>query len=367
MGPRKRWAVAFFGTLTLLYGFAGHPLEGALRRAWFRSITRALATDARGLAPPPGTMWLGTSRPELPQSLYGMDTLEAQLGLPLKIASFYVAWGEGEEHAFPGAVVENLNEAGYLPLITWEPWLNAFPPWAGQLPPSSLRIVAGGAVDGYIRSWAHEAVRNGKPLLLRPAHEPTNPAYGWSSASGNSAADYRRFWAHVRQLFREEGARNVLFVWTPFGLREGDWFPGADAVDWNGFDVFNFGGLSEQGTWLDFYTITKLFYDAYGHLGVPLLIAEAGSSSAGGNKADWLRDMFHDLAGGNFPAIRGLVLFDQPAGRTGTGLPVDWSFGEVSAAFDRSSGGPFARAAAAPRFQPRGDGAFAPQREDSAR
>jgi len=350
MGPRKRWAVVFFGVLSALYVLAGRRVEAGLRRAWFHSVTRSLVTDARGLAPPPGLIWLGASRPELPQSLYGMDALESQLGLPLKIASFYVAWGQGEEHAFPSEVVRNLDKAGYLPLITWEPWLSAFPRWAGQLPPGALRIIADGAVDGYVRRWAHEAVRSGKPLLLRPGHEPTNPAYGWSPATGNTAADYRRFWMHVRQIFRDEGARNVLFVWTPFGLQERDWFPGREAVDWVGFDIFNFGGLSEQGSWLDFYTLTKLFYDAYAPLGVPMLIAEAGTSSAGGNKADWIRDMFHDLAQNNFPEVRGLVLFDQPSGHTDTGLPVDWSLAEVGDAFTAAR----AEAGLRAHFQPRG-------------
>lgn len=351
MGPRKRWAAVFFSTLLAAYCFAGRRVEGALRRAWFGSVTRALTTDARGMAPPPGKMWLGASRPELPQSLFGMDVLEGQLGLPLKIASFYVAWGEGEEHAFPAEVLRNLDKAGYLPLITWEPWLNAFPRWAGQLPPGSLRIIEDGAVDGYIRSWAHEAVRSGKPLLLRPGHEPTNPAYGWSPAAGNTGADYRGFWTHVRRIFQQEGARNVLFVWTPFGLEERDWFPGREAVDWIGFDIFNFGGLSQQGTWLDFYTITKLFYDAYSPLGIPMLVAEAGSSSAGGNKADWIRDMFHDLGQNNFPGVRGLVLFDQPSGQTSTGLPIDWSLAEVAGAFSA----PGAEAGLSSLFQSRRD------------
>lgn len=270
--------------------------EPALRRGWFRVVTRALADDARGLGPPPGKMWLGASRPELPQSLYGVYELEALLGQPLGIASFYQAWGDGPAHAFPAQVLRNLDKGGYLPMITWEPWLSAFSRWPGGEPRGSLRLVADGAVDDYVRAWAHEAVRFGRPFLVRPGHEATNPWYGWSPEQGNSAADFRAFWARVRRIFAEEGARNALFVWTPFGLRDGDWFPGAAAVDWIAFDVFNYGGLSQQGTWLDFYSLTKLFYDAYRDLGPPLFIAEAGTSSAGGNKADWIRDMFHVLA-----------------------------------------------------------------------
>lgn len=337
MGPRKRWAAAFGALMVFLYWPLSRWGEPALRETWFRTVTRALASDARTLRPPEGMMWLGANRPELPQSLDGIYQLEQRLELPLAIASFYQAWGDGPEHHFPGEVLRGLRKGGYLPMLTWEPWLSAFARWRGAEPQGSLAIVAGGAVDGYIRAFARAAVRHGDPFLLRMAHEPTNPQYGWAPAHGSSAADYQAFWAHVQDIFRQEGARNVLFVWTPFGLQERDWFPGAARVDWIAFDIFNYGALSQQGTWLDFYTLTKLYYDAYRGLGPPLLIAEVATSSAGGNKADWVRDMFHSLAQENFPQIRGLVLFDQPAGQTSGGLPVDWSLAEVPETFDRLS------------------------------
>jgi hypothetical protein len=328
LGPPKRWAAAFALFLLLLYWPLTRRGEPALREAWFRTVTRALADDARGLAPPEGKMWLGATRPELPQSLDGIYTLETKLGRPLAIASFYQAWGDGPEHRFPTPVLRSLRRGGYLPLLTWEPWLSAFARWNGVEPAASLRLIAAGELDGYVRAFAREAVRYGHPLLLRPGHEPSNPQYAWASPHGSTAADYRAFWSRLRAIFREEGARNVLFVWTPFGLQDQPFFPGAGAVDWIGLDLFNYGGLSQQGTWLDFYTLAKLYYDAYRPLGPPLLVAETATSSVGGNKSDWVRDMFHTLAQGNFPRIRAVVLFDIPGGNTDTGLPVDWSLDE---------------------------------------
>lgn len=330
MGPRKRWALAFAIAAIAVYVPLRRVAEPALREAWFCTVTRALTDDARGLAPPAGKMWLGATRPELPQSLYGIYELESKLGRQLALASFYQAWGDGPTHAFPDNVLRGLRKGGYLPMVTWEPWLSAFARYRGQSPPSSLRLIASGALDAYIRGWARGAVRYGHPFLLRPGHEPTNPWYAWAPEHGNSAADYIAFWSRVHRIFREEGARNVLFVWTPYGLQDHAWFPGATRVDWIGFDLFNYGGLSEQGTWLDFYTLAKLSYDAYRGLGRPMLISEVATTSAGGNKSDWIRDMFHSLSTRNFPEIRALVLFDHPNGRTNAGLPVDWSLGEVA-------------------------------------
>lgn len=334
MGPRKRWAAAFVLLLLALYWPITRLGEPIAREAWFQTVTRTLATDARGLAPPDGKMWLGASRPELPHSLYGIYELESRLGRPLAIASFYQAWGDGEQHAFPLEVMRSLSKGGYLPMLTWEPWLSAFERYRGQTPQHSLRRIAQGEHDDYIRRFARDAVRYGEPFLLRPGHEPTNAWYGWAPEHGNTAADYRAFWSHVRRILREEGARNALLVWTPFGLADHDWFPGAAEVDWIGFDVFNYGGLSAQGTWLDFYSLTKLFYDAYRGLERPMLVAETASSSAGGNKSDWVRDMFQSVAQRNFPEIRALVLFDQPSGQTNAGVPVDWSLTEVEGTFE---------------------------------
>jgi hypothetical protein len=329
MGPRKRWALAFALLLGALYWPLTRWGEPVVREAWFRTITRSLVTDAHGLQPPQGQLWLGATRPELPNSLYGIYELEAKLGRPLAITSFYQAWGDGPEHEFPMNVLRSLDKGGYLPMLTWEPWLSAFSQFNGENPSGSLQRIARGDFDAYIRAWARAAVSYGRPLLLRPGHEPTNPWYGWAPQYDNSAADYRAFWARLRALFQQEGARNVLFVWTPFGLHDEEWFPGADSVDWIGFDILNYGSLSEQGTWLDFYTLTKLNYDAYGGLGPKLLVAETATTSAGGNKADWVRDLFHSVQVNNFPKLRAIVLFDQPGGATATGLPIDWSLGEV--------------------------------------
>jgi hypothetical protein len=340
MGPRKRWAAAFALLLVALY----YPLtrfgEPLAREAWYQVVTRGLASDARGLRPPEGKMWLGASRPELPQSLYGIYELETRLGKPLAIVSFYQAWGDGEQHAFPLHVMRSLRKGGYLPMLTWEPWLAAFARYHGQTPPGSLRKIANGEFDAYIRGFARDAVRYGHPFLLRPGHEPTNAWYGWAPEHGNTAPDYRAFWSRVRRIFDEEGARNALFVWTPFGLADHAWFPGEEQVDWIGFDIFNYGGMSEQGIWLDFYSLTKLFYDAYRGLDRPMLVAETATTSVGGHKPDWVRDMFHSLSRRNFPDIHGLILFDQPAGQANSGLPIDWSLAEVEGTYEALAGQP---------------------------
>jgi hypothetical protein len=269
---------------------------------------------------------LGMYRPELPYQFGQLYTVQDSLGLQIKVVSYYQAWGDGDEYSFKLDVNRNLAKGGFVPLVTWEPWVSAFGAYKNRNVDSSLALIASGEFDGYIRTWARGAVLYGKPFFVRPGHEMSNNWYSWSSAHGNSPAIFKKFWRHVHDIFEQEGARNAAFVWNPYTAADTVYYPGSDCVDWIGLDIFNFGSLSQEGTWLDFYTVTKLFYDAVKKYEKPILIAETGCAAGGGNKNDWYRNMFHILAVRNFPLVKGIVLFDTPHATTPTGIPVDLGF-----------------------------------------
>ena len=310
-----------------------YPLRNSLipvlEEQWFWQVTRRLVDDATTLTPPEGSMWLGATRPELPQSLWGVYELENQIKTPMSIVSFYQAWGDGDSHEFPSIAMQNMHQAGFLPMITWEPWLSAFKQNHGAEPHASLQQIINGKYDTYIKKWARAAVRHGKPFLLRIAHESTNPQYSWAQEYGNSANDYKAFWQHVKSIFIEEGAKNVLFAWTPYTLTEQDYYPGDTLVDWIGFDIFNYGAMSIQGSWIDFYSITKLYIDQYSSFKKPMFIAEVATTSAGGNKSDWVRDMLRSICNQEIKGIQAIIWFDVMAGSTASGLPINWSLSEI--------------------------------------
>jgi hypothetical protein len=329
MGPRKLWLFVYLTAVGLAYFPLTRIVEPGLRELWFEHVTRRQVVDARGLEPPPGEMWLGANRPELPQSLHGIYELESRLDAKLGIASFYTTWGDGPEHAFPQDVMASLRDGGYLPLLTWEPWLAGFDAHRGQLVRGSLDEIARGSFEGYVRRFARDAAGFKTPFLIRPGHEATNPHYEWAPQYDNRASDYRAFFAYVRGIFREEGARNALFVWTPYRSDEHEWFPGKEHVDFIGLDLFNYGALAPDGRWFDFEELLVPHYRSYAKLGPPLMIAEVGTSSAGGNKRDWILGMFRTLRSEKYPRIRALVLFDQPPDAKSAARPVDWRLSEV--------------------------------------
>ncbi|MFP4417787.1 MAG: glycoside hydrolase family 26 protein [Chitinispirillaceae bacterium] len=310
--------------ILLLYRYGVSALEHSVRVFYYNTVVKKMVTDKQ-LLKQSDHFNLGIYRPELPYHFDNVYTIQKKLGVRIQTISFYQAWGEGEEHQFKTRVVNNLSRGGFVPFITWEPWLAAFSEYKGQMPDSSLAIISRGNFDSYIRAWARKATKFGKPLFVRPLHEMTNDVYPWSSAYKNSPEMFIECWKHIVGIFREEGAENVAFVWTPYKPSDTTFYPGNQWVDWIGLDIFNYGPLSENGMWIDFFTLTRSYYDAVKGYDKPIIIAEVGTVEQGGNKNDWYRDMFRTLGTRTFPLVEGLIVFDTPVSKAPNGLTVDLS------------------------------------------
>jgi hypothetical protein len=116
----------------------------------------------------------------------------------------------------------------------------------------------------------------------------------------------------VVDLFRFQGATNVIWVWSPNEDSGGSFqfaplYPGDEWVDWVALDGFNFGG--DEG-WPSFTTVFGSTYERLVELtDRPMMIAETGSSEDGGDKAAWIASALgHEAL--RFPRVRALVLYD---------------------------------------------------------
>src|SRR5262249_48553137 len=128
------------------------------------------------------------------------------------------------------------------------------------------RNIAGGAFDGYLRSWARAAKAWGKPFFLRPNHEMNGNWYPWGTGAGNpnnnTPEEYVAAWKHLHALFDAEGVTNAVWVWCPnVGLSMGEDYPGDGWVDWVGLDGYNWGDLNAG--WL---ALRDVFGAAYAEL-----------------------------------------------------------------------------------------------------
>ena len=203
-------------------------------------------------------MALGIYRPSFPRDLSGLEHYERSASGHLLIVHWYAQWA-GWNDAFSLPDLEAVAARGSIPLITWEPWTGK--PGSEPDPNWSLRAaILSGRSDMYIESWAHDLAAYGGPVLLRFAHEMHDqPNYPWAvGANGNTAEDYIAAWRYVRAIFARAHADNVQWVWNPNTLGDApasayeatyrSVYPGDDAVDWIGLDIYNTGPISTGGT-----------------------------------------------------------------------------------------------------------------------
>ncbi len=284
-----------------------------------------LALNA-GLQSKEAGIFLGIYKPEVPYSLSLLDSLEQSLNKKFNILSFYQTWGERDEDAFPIDMMRETDKHGAIAMITWEPWLTEFKKnkktGVGNTK-TDLRTIARGEYDNYVREWAREAVIYGKPFFLRFAHEMNNIQYPWSDAAGNLPKDFVDAWRHVHKIFKDEGAKNVIFVWSPKGTMPDEFYPGGEYVDWIGTGVFNYGSYSE-GVWHSFEFIYEPIYRSALRYEKPIMIAEIGCSPLGGNQTQWYADAFKILSK-SYSETKAIVFFNNPADFTLAGSTIDWT------------------------------------------
>jgi beta-mannanase len=207
-----------------------------------------------------------------------------------------------------------------VPLIIWEPWKpNLTGSAAVDQPAYRLSVIAGGALDGYVRRYADQVRAYGGPVFLETLHEMNGNWYPWGgTVNGNTPADYVAAWRHLHDVFQAEGATNVTWTWTPNGEtvpntaanRAEVYWPGARYVDWIGIDSYNWGPGVYTG-WRTFGQMFDANLTALSTFGKPIVIAETASVEKGGNKASWITSMFDSLTGTDRDVVGAVVWFDK--------------------------------------------------------
>lgn len=297
--------------------------------AWFSPYRNSLPLLRR-----PQVILLGAYDSGIPErTLDGISRLERSIGVTLPLVQLYSAWGDKPEQQFPAALANAIWDFGSVPVITWEPWLTDFEntrhgniPLRDQRANHGLAAVAAGKYDFYVDRWASDAATFGHPIFLRFAHEMNDPyRYPWGPQN-NTKEEYIAAWRHVVERFRRAGATNVVWVWSPHVAYQ-YWelyYPGDAYVDWVATGVLNFGPIARWSSWWTFSTIFGTKYSLLASFGKPVMVAEFGSLSVGGDRTAWYRDALADLPQ-RYPAVRALLFFNATDDQTVTYQKVDWT------------------------------------------
>lgn len=241
--------------------------------------------------------------------------------------------------AFLSATLTPLWDAGYVPVVTWEPYV--LRDARGQSP--AVVLEARSLLRGWaeaVATWVENPGGRQRRLVFRPAHEMNGSWYPWSAGRGVSGRSYVALWNALADAFADHGppADAVTWLWCPNADSDtaaalSAYYPGDDAVDWVGVDGYNWGDSRPWSSWQTPEDVFTAAFDRVRSLSdCPLVVPEFGCSSvaAGGRAVDrksaWVTDAF-DLFAREGVALAGWFNADKETdwavcGRgPGPGLP----------------------------------------------
>lgn len=257
-----------------------------LPRPHTASVTRATASPSPPI-------------PALPSRFLGVVTnhlaaFDTAAGTRANLNVHYLNWGR----PFPSKLVADDAQQGASPLIELEPRL-------AVSRAVSLRRIAAGAYDAYLRSFGTAIAHTGAAVMVSFAPEMNGSWYSWG-VPRSSAAAFVATWRHVHDIVTAAGARKVTWLWQvareyPGSAPLRTLWPGAAYVSMAGID-----GYYEYPDSTFANTLGPSVRAVRAVTGVPVLIAE----TAVGPAADPVAKI-----PGLFAAVRrlhlaGLVWFD---------------------------------------------------------
>ncbi len=265
------------------------------------TTTAEAATRASGpLSLPSGKTYFGAlvnhdrrTTTDTPQEV---SSLESSIGRPLDIVNTYYPYTQ----AIGSQGEAMLAAGGRIPMVTWGA--------------TDTHAINRGDEDSRLRAQAQRLKSLGGPVFFRYFHEPEG-AYRTSIV--HTPADYIAAWRRARSIFAQEGATNVIWMFTTTAASfrfatsppPQAFYPGHDVVDWIAVDGYNFAPGKPGAKWLSFATVIGKWYEWAQTMPKPLMVSEYGvmeDPAVPGRKAQWYTDM-RAVVKTNMPLIQGVV------------------------------------------------------------
>jgi beta-mannanase len=172
--------------------------------------------------------------------------------------------------------------------------------------------VLNGEYDEFLTNYAQTVKDFGHPVLFRLGNEMNGDWCPYSSYNTSKDTQiFKEFYRYVYKFFADAGADNVIWIWNPNGKSFPDfewndevmYYPGDEYVDVVGLTAYNTGTYYSGENWTGFAQLYDPIYAKSTALySQPLMITEFASSSVGGDKNQWIRDMFDHIQ--SYPNIK---------------------------------------------------------------
>jgi hypothetical protein len=180
-------------------------------------------------------------------------------------------------------------------------------------PGDSWANVAAGTTDSELIAQADGLKAFGYPVMVTFDHE-ADARIG----SSGTAAQFVAAWRHVHDVYQQQGATNVIWVWDMTGelflnpANATAMYPGDQYVDWVAADAYNWYPGRAGAPWRSFQQAFQPFYTWALATGKPAMAEETrvqDDPSDATAKPQWFSDMATTVE--NWPDMKAVVYFNS--------------------------------------------------------
>ncbi len=166
--------------------------------------------------------------------------------------------------------------------------------------------ILNGEYDAYFKEYAEMLKAFEHPVLFRLNNEMNGDWCLYSSYyTSKDPMIYKELYRYIYRTFEENEVDNVIWIWNPHDKSFPDfrwndplaYYPGDSFVDVIGMTGYNTGNYYPGEVWRGFQEIYDELYMEYDKtFNKPFMITEFGSNSVGGNKEEWVMEMFENIS-----------------------------------------------------------------------
>ena len=179
--------------------------------------------------------------------------------------------------------------------------------------------ILNGEYDVFIRDYGKLLAELKIPVLFRLCNEMNGDWCQYSAFHTSRDTEiFNEMYRYIYDIFMEEGAgAYTIWVWNPNEKsfpdykwnHEYNYYPGDEYVDVIGITGYNTGTYYEGEVWRSFDEIYEPIYErALKNYSKPIMITEFGCADTGGDKEEWVKDMFESLK--DYSGIKAAVWWD---------------------------------------------------------
>lgn len=234
---------------------------------------------------------------DVPAEMEFLNSLEERMDYEFNFVVRYDFFSSPE--VVPVSELENAYKHGKTVELTLQTT------YGDQSSEGGLYKVLDGEYDDYFKEYAENLKNFGHPVLFRLNNEMNGDWCEYSSYHYSKDTEiFTESWRHIYNIFEEVGVDNVLWVWNPHDISYPNfnwnhylnYYPGDEFVDIIGLTGYNNGDYYPGEVWRGFEEIYDPLYKEYSEIfEQPFMISEFSANSIGGDKIEWIKDMFENM------------------------------------------------------------------------